>query len=169
MYAQRDRIVTLGAILLAVSVVAACAPTQSAQLDPNTETEIAETLLSVTNEYNSVWEALDLERIAEHHADDFTYYRRGVVAAASPQEFEQMYHDEVATQITSYRAEASDIRVEVLGPDAGMAAFLFRGEVTTPDGAAHEYSGALTYVFERRDGEWKVAHVHESLLPHIQD
>lgn len=160
--------VGMGAILMTLAVLAACTATRSARPDPSSEAEIAGVLRSLTDEYNAAWEQLDLPRIVEYHAEDLTYYRQGVVAAASPEEFERMYHDEVATQITSYGAETSDLVVKALGPDAGMVAFLFRGEVTTPDGTTHDYSGALSYVFERRAGEWRIVHIHESLLPHVQ-
>lgn len=150
----------IAALLIGFTV--SCAAGQDTR--PNTEREaaIADTLLSITETYNAVWEELDLERMSEYHAADFTYYRRGVVQSASQSEFEQAYHDDVATQITSYWADATNTWVEVLGPDAGVVAFVFRGEVVTPDGAVHDYDGALTYVFERRNTEWQIVHIHES-------
>ena len=161
-------LLAMAPFLFVLALVTGCTAMQSAQHGTTTHAEIADILLSVSNEYNAAWEALDPVRIAKFHAEDFTYYRQGVIAAASPEEFQEMYHDDVATQITAYRADTSEVVVKTLAPDAGIVAFLFRGEVTTPNGATHEYSGALTYVFERRMGEWKVVHIHESLLPHIQ-
>jgi len=141
---------------------AGCFASSSEELTAAQEAEIAETLLSITETYNAVWEELDLERISEYHADDFTYYRRGVVQSASQTEFERAYHDDVATQITAYWADATDTWVEVLGPNSGIVAFVFRGGVETPDGGEFDYDGALTYVYEQRDDEWKIVHIHES-------
>ena len=80
----------------------------------------------------------------------------------SSADFERAYHENVATKITKYWATASDTWVKVLGPDAGIVAFVFRGGVETPDGARHKYDGALTYVYERRGGQWLITHIHES-------
>ena len=159
---RRTRTLPLVAVLLMGGVAVGCAPPQAQRLDVEQEAAIADTLLSITEAYNAVWEELDLERISEYHADDFTYYRRGEVQSASQTEFEQAYHDDVATQITAYWADATETSVDVLGPDAGVVAFVFRGGVETPDGATWDYHGALTYVFERRDGQWRIVHIHES-------
>jgi len=148
--------------LLACGLIFGCTSPSGEELSAERETEIAETLLSITEAYNAVWEELDLERISEYHADDFTYYRRGVVQSASQTEFEQAYHDDVATQITAYWANATDTWVEVLGPNSGVVAFVFRGGVETPDGGKFDYDGALTYIYERRDEKWQIVHIHES-------
>ena len=149
-------------MLLMCGMTVGCTPPQTERFDAEQEAAIANTLLSITEAYNAVWEDLDLQRISEYHADDFTYYRRGVVQSTSQTEFEKAYHDDVATKITSYWADAKDIWVEVLGPDAGMVAFVFRGGVETPDGAKYDYDGALTYVYERRGEQWRIVHIHES-------
>lgn len=159
---RRTQTLPLVAVLLLGSIAVGCVSTQAQRLDAERELAIADTLLAITKAYNAAWEELDLERISEYHADDFTYYRRGVVQSASQTEFEQVYHDDVATQITSYWANATETWVEVLGPDAGVVAFVFRGGVETPDGATYDYDGALTYVYERRGGRWQVVHIHES-------
>lgn len=85
-----------------------------------------------------------------------------MVDSESNTDFERAYHENVATQITAYWASASDTWVKVLGPNAGLVAFVFRGGVETPDGARYDYDGALTYVFERREGQWRLTHIHES-------
>jgi ketosteroid isomerase-like protein len=162
---RETRALQLLATLLVSTVTVGCATPQTQQLAAGREAAIADTLLSLTEAYNTVWAELDLERISEYHADDFTYYRQGVVQSASQTEFERAYHDDVATQITSYWANARETWVEVLGLDAGVVAFVFRGGVETPDGAMHDYDGALTYVYERRGGHWRIVHIHESGIP----
>lgn len=153
---------SLVALLLLGTVSLGCASNSSPRLSSGEIASIRETLLSTTAAYNAAWEELDFRRISEFHADDFTYYRRGLVDSASNTDFERAFHENVATQITAYWASASDTWVKVLGPDAGIVAFVFRGGVETPDGARHSYDGALTYVFERGDGRWRISHIHES-------
>jgi ketosteroid isomerase-like protein len=141
-------------------ITAGCGTRPDKDTDAEQEAAIVTTLLSTTEEYNAVWESLDFERISAYHGDDFTYYRRGVVDSAS--DFQMAFLENVATQITAYWSYASSISVDVLGQDAGIVAFLFRGGVETPGGAKHDYDGAPTYVFERRRGDWKIVHIHES-------
>ena len=148
--------------LLPLLIATGCATTPAPILDAEQDATIADTLLSITEAYNAAWEELDFDRISEYHADSFTYYRRGVVDSSSQTDFERAYYENVATQITSYWAEATETWVEVLGSNAGLVAFVFRGGVKTPDGATHAYDGALTYVYERRGGRWKIVHIHES-------
>ncbi|MGE0640812.1 MAG: nuclear transport factor 2 family protein [Thermoanaerobaculia bacterium] len=149
-------------LLLSCGLIVGCSAPASETLSAAREAEIAATLLSITETYNAVWEELDLDKISNFHADDFTYYRRGVVDSASQTDFLRAYHDNVATQITGYWATPSETRVRVLGLNAGLVAFVFRGGVELPDGSKVGYDGALTYVFERRNEEWKIVHIHES-------
>ena len=159
---DKTRVLSLFAVLLICVIGVGCTSPQPDGLDAEQEAAIKETLLSITEAYNGVWEQLDFEQIEAYHADDFSYYRRGVVDTTSHDDFEQSFHDNVSTQITAYWADATDIRVEVLSQNAGVVAFVFRGGVETPDGAKHDYDGALTYVFKRSGGEWQIVHIHES-------
>lgn len=159
---HKIRVPSLIGVLLICGFAVGCTSPQSDSLDAEQEAAIADTLLSVTEAYNDVWQQLDYEQIVAYHADDFTYYRRGVVDTASQADFEQSFHDNVATQITAYWSAATDVSVKVLGRDAGIVAFVFRGGVETPDGARHDYDGALTYVYERRGDKWQIVHIHES-------
>ncbi len=159
---DQARVLPLFGVLLMCGFVVGCPSPQPDGLDAEQEATIADTLLSITEAYNDVWEQLDYEQISAYHAEDFTYYRRGVVDTATQRDFEQTFHDNVATQITAYWADATDVWVEVLGRDAGIVAFVFRGGVETPDGTKHNYDGALTYVYKRRGDKWQIVHIHES-------
>ena len=79
----RPSTLPLVAALLTSGLAIGCSPPRTAGLSAEREAAIADTLLSLTEAYNEVWEELDLERISEYHAADFTYYRRGVVQSAS--------------------------------------------------------------------------------------
>jgi len=159
---SRTLVSSLLAPLLFSTVVVGCVSTSPQRLSSEEEAAISEALLSTTEAYNAAWEDLDFGRIAEFHSEDFTYYRRGAVDSKSNADFERAYHENVATQISGYWASTSDTWVKVLGPDAGIVAFVFRGGVETPDGVRHTYDGALTYVYERRGGRWRITHIHES-------
>lgn len=51
--------------------------------------------------------------------------------------------------------------VRILGPDAGLVSFRLVGEET---GAVwtKPFSAAFSLVYQKLDGEWKIAHVHDS-------
>ncbi len=152
------------AVAVALSIVATLAlvSVSSCQKGAQGEDDLAEFLLSLTNEYNAAWETLNLDSISEFHSDDIRYYWRGLLVCASQSEFERHFREDILTVITAYSAETVEPHVEVLGPDAGVVSYGFRGQVVTPDGETQDYSGALSIVFERRDGDWKVVLIHES-------
>ncbi len=154
-------------LLLVCFVVSGCMSASNLRLNAEQKAAVRHSLLSVTEAYNAAWESLDYEQISAFHGTDFTYYRRGAVDSDSYADFERAFHENVATQITTYWADMSDTWVNVLSQNAGVVAINFRGGVETPDGETpdgekHDYNGALTYVLERIEGRWKITHIHES-------
>lgn len=150
------------AVVCTSLVVSGCTSLPDVSSASRSEESVVEELLSITEAYNDIWEELDYDGIAEYHASDFTYYRRGVVDTESQDDFARSFNENVATQITAYWSDASEISVDLIGSDAGLVAFLFRGGVRLPDGTEVPYDGALTYVWERREGRWQLVHIHES-------
>ncbi|HSK18108.1 MAG TPA: SgcJ/EcaC family oxidoreductase [Longimicrobiales bacterium] len=57
----------------------------------------------------------------------------------------------------------SDPDVQILGPNAAVASFLALQAATGPAGERLELPTGLTFIYQRLDGEWKIARVHESL------
>ena len=55
--------------------------------------------------------------------------------------------------------------VEVLSPDAAVLTATYRVPHMTPHGEPHVIGGAMTAVFERRDGRWVIVHEHLSDAP----
>ena len=58
--------------------------------------------------------------------------------------------------------------VEVLSPDAAVLTATYRVPHTTPAGEPHVIGGAMTAVFERRDGRWVIVHEHLSDAPELR-
>jgi ketosteroid isomerase-like protein len=51
----------------------------------------------------------------------------------------------------------------VWGQDAAVDSLLSNAESIGHDGSVSNHgSGALTYVWNRIDGDWKIVHIHES-------
>ena len=162
MNSRTGRNLPLIALLLLGGMGAGGASAQTAGAEADQEAAIADTLLALTDSYNAAWEDLDLEQISQFHADDLRYYWRGATASSSQADFERLFREDILSQIRAYSAKVLDPHVEVLGSYAGAVSFVFDGVVETPEGVSLDYDGALTYVFERRDGEWKLVLIHES-------
>lgn len=58
--------------------------------------------------------------------------------------------------------------VEVLSPDAAVLTATYRIPHTTPQGDPHVIGGAMTSVFERRNGTWVIVAEHLSDAPELR-
>ena len=86
--------------------------------------------------------------LAPQAQGDIRYYWLGKGAINSNQAFERLL-DEILPGIKSWSVNVREPHVEVLGPDAAVVSFLTD-------------AGASTYVFERRNAQWKIINIHES-------
>ena len=132
---------------LAGALLLGCAPSHPAPPEADEEA-IASTVLGLTEAYLDAWESLDKDRILSFHSEDIRYYWLGKGAINSNQAFERLL-DEILPGIKSWSVNVREPHVEVLGPDAAVVSFLTD-------------AGASTYVFERRNAQWKIINIHES-------
>jgi ketosteroid isomerase-like protein len=118
----------------------------------------------VTTQYNKSWETLDLEKIAAFHsAESFLYWSSGGLSCGSNEEFRNVFGNILPMMKTWTIKDISSYSVQVLGPDAAVASLLLNAESVGQDGSVSNHgSGALTYVWNRIDGDWKIVHIHES-------
>jgi ketosteroid isomerase-like protein len=58
--------------------------------------------------------------------------------------------------------------VEVLSPNAAVLTATYRVPHVTPQGEPHVIGGAMTAVFERRNGKWVIVHEHLSDAPELR-
>jgi ketosteroid isomerase-like protein len=157
------RTLPLVAVLLLGCTGSGMTSAQPRRLDAQQEAALAETIFAVTERYNAAWEALSAESILAFHPDDLRYYYRGSGGISSRAVFERILRDEILPSMRSWSMKVIDPHVKVLGPDAATVSFVFDTEVVDASGQPDDYgSGALTYVFERRDGEWQIILIHES-------
>lgn len=154
-----------GALLsLAVVVVLGCGRCATRRMSPVREAAIADSLLALAVEYRGAWEMRDEKAIRELSAADVEYYWNGArmngLEAIRAGGF---------TELEEYAVEMIDPDVEVRRPDEGVVSFGFRHRDIGPTGAVRNSLGTLRWVFERQDGAWKVARVHQTgslfLLP----
>lgn len=132
---------------LAGALLLGCASSHPAPPEADEEA-IASTVLGLTEAYLDAWESLDKDRILSFHSDDIRYYWLGKGTISSNSDFARLL-DQILPGIKSWSVQVKDQHVEVLGRDAAVVSFLTQ-------------AGASTYVFERRDGQWKIINIHES-------
>lgn len=154
------RILFIVHVLLGAAIGAGEASAQSTS-SPEEEKAITDTALTLTEVFNEAWQEMDPERILTFYSDDLQYYRMGT-HTSSRAAFEHALDTFILPRTESYRVEVVDPRVRVMGPDAAVVGFVSRGEVVRRTGETESVEGAFTLVYERRHGEWKIVHVHES-------
>ena len=52
--------------------------------------------------------------------------------------------------------------VQLLGENAAVVSHVYDADYVGQNGERTNYDGALTYVFHRKDGKWRIVHIHES-------
>jgi ketosteroid isomerase-like protein len=118
----------------------------------------------VTTRYNKSWESLDIEKIAAFHSGkSFLYWSSGGLSCGTNEEFRKVFGNILPMMKKWTIKEISNSSVQVLGEDAAVASLLLDAESIGQDGSVSNHgSGALTYVWNRIDGDWKIVHIHES-------
>lgn len=123
---------------------------------------LADSLSVLATENMATWNRLDPDRWLRLFDDDVQWYyldKRMDLAGV-----EQLARSVMPELRESRTAVVGEPHVVVLGPDAAVVAFDAR-EYWAPKSDTiplFERSTALTFVYQRIDGEWKVVHAHES-------
>lgn len=155
----------LGAALLVTGAATGCTQPDSGRMTADREAALSDTILSLAEEIDAAWKNLQPEAYLRHYSDDVQFYYQGSRLGRSA--FEEVVRQEMPA-IEAWSTEITDTRVEVLGPNAGVASLRYEGEWTDTAGATRDIAAAVTLVFERRDGEWTAVQAHESLPPDVE-
>jgi ketosteroid isomerase-like protein len=130
----------------------------------NSQEEMKKQLIDVTSQYNKAWETLDVEKIAAHHSNEsFLYWGRGEQVCASNADFRKVFGNILPMMKKWTVKDVSRLTVQVQNEDAAVTSFILKAESVGQDGTISNHgSGALTYVWNKISGEWKIIHIHES-------
>ncbi|MGW8281964.1 MAG: YybH family protein [Gemmatimonadota bacterium] len=63
---------------------------------------------------------------------------------------------EFMANLTRFHTEWTDLRIVPLGRDVAISSFLFRDSIVTKQGEMIRAGGPTTFVWQRRDGEWRI-------------
>jgi len=122
---------------------------------------VEQEIIRITEEYNQAWRSLNVDSISKYHAEDILYYWHGSKGPTSKTEFEN-FLKQILPTMTVYQHRILDIQVQVLSDNVVVASHTYDGEFTGIDGKSNNYDGALTYVFHKISGQWKIVLIHES-------
>lgn len=155
----------LAAVLLITGAATACTQPDSGPMTEEREAALSDTIRSLAEEIDAGWKNLEPEPYLQHYSDDVQFYYQG--SRLGRTDFEKVVRQEMPA-IEEWSTEITDERVEVLGPDAGVASIRYEGQWTDTAGETRDIAAAVTLVFERRDGAWTVVQAHESLPPDVE-
>ena len=156
--------------MLALSAVAACARGDRQSMSASQRSAIADTLRTmITSAYDLSTPGDAVARLMSLYPDT------GVIVSASGGQVTtsradleagiRAFWENVGRNMREPKWTWSDMRVDVLGPDAATVTSSYRVPHRTPTGAPHVIAGAWTAVFERRGGRWVIVQEHLSDVP----
>jgi hypothetical protein len=64
-----------------------------------------------------------------------------------------------------FHTEWTDLRVTALGPDAAVSSFTFNDSIVAKDGTVTRNAGPNTFVWQKRNGVWKVIYTDADHYP----
>lgn len=144
-------------ILACLSTACASAPRhRSEQLDVARAAVLAKTL-----NWHAAWEHLEPNAVLAHYAPDLRYYWFGEVMP-SLEAFKAALHRHIIPASYGYSLQPISPDIQVLSPTSAISSFLFNGTVNRRNGTTEPVAAAVSLVFEKRNGEWWIVHVHES-------
>ena len=125
---------------------------------------IKKKIVDLTKQYNKTWETLDVEKIAAYHSNEsFLYWGHGELVCTSNVQFRKVFSEILPMMRKWTVKETSHFSVQVHTKDAAVTSFILKAESVGLDGTISNHgSGALTYVWNKINDEWKLIHIHES-------
>lgn len=130
-----------------------------------TNSEISDKIIAMTNAYHQTWESVNMDSVARFHDDNIRYYWHGLKAASSNEEFLKVFKEWMSTTKV-WEMEVENYDVQVLSENIAIIGYNTKNTTTIlTNGEKYDYgNGALSYVWRKKKGEWKIIHIHESSL-----
>jgi ketosteroid isomerase-like protein len=124
---------------------------------------VKQQIIAVTSDYNKAWETLNVEKIAEFHSNQsFLYYWHGDLASKDNDHFRKLFPEILASTKEWSIKKTSEPIIQVMNKNAAIISFTLEAESIGLDGTKSKEMGALTYVWNKIDGKWKIVHIHDS-------
>lgn len=135
------------------------------QSEKYSDSEIKDEIIKMTDAYHQTWETVNMDSVAKFHADDIRYYWHGFKAASSNHEFIKVFKEWMSSTAV-WKMEVENYDVQVLSENIAIIGYNTKSTTTILNtGEPYDYgNGALSYVWRKKNGAWKIIHIHESAL-----
>ena len=150
---------------LAAAASVACSPSSDQVPAPHDQAQVVAAVQGAVWSFHAADTARDAEAVIRLLWPEFTMLVDGA----------RLGYDQVATGSREYLAGLamfhtiwSDLQVIPLGQDAAIASFQFRDSILTRTGDLIRHRGTTTFVWQRRNGEWRVLFAdadHRPVMP----
>ena len=139
--------------LLAAGLAAACTPVPDQVPTSADQSRVADEVRAAVWAFHAADTARDAEAVIGLLWPDYSMLVDGA----------RLGYDQVVagsrdflTSIALFHTQWSDLQVTPLSQDAAVASFQFRDSIITKAGQLIRHRGTTTFVWQRRDGEWRL-------------
>ncbi len=141
--------------LLVLALLFAVGPSSSSTQESSTEKEVRELVVA----FNDAYERNELDAYFAYYADDVTQWFES--GRTSLEDYKKSWYGLIESGGGVEKNALSDLRVQV-GPGGDTAVATYRLDVTTraADGSKTTERAWETDVWFKRDGAWKIVHLH---------
>jgi ketosteroid isomerase-like protein len=149
---------------LAAGAAPAPAPRPAGAKDAAALEKVLAEIRQFEERFNKAYEANDMKTYWDFYSEDMTqYWQEGRLDLP---EYRAFWEKELAAGNRMLEVRTADMVIHV-GPslDSAVAAYRIFTKMRRPDGSINESWNLETDVLFKRDGRWKVAHMHYSDAP----
>lgn len=111
-------------------------------------------------DYHAAWEALDFDKVAAFHTDDFEYFFFTELVGADA--FPAILSDVWMEGVSEYQIDEADFRALLLPPDHAYVGLQFVDRSIFEDGGVAQTEGSMTYLLQHGATGWKVRRIHHA-------
>lgn len=135
----------------------------NAQLDESASKLTNDNAIRAVREYHAAWEALDFDKVAAQHTEDFEYLFFTEIVPAD--RFPAILQNDWMQGVAEYQIEESDFRVLLLPPSHAYVGLQFVDRSIFEDGGVAQTEGSMTYLLQHGATGWKVRRLHHAGPP----
>jgi hypothetical protein len=167
--------ISYGALLVAASIISACAPRTASDMSSAEKKAIADSLKHLVVATYDLSKPDPVKRLMSLYPTEGRVISAsgGVITTSRPQleQAIEAFWTYVGQNMRQPRWEWTSMTVDVLAPDAAVMTSTYRVPHLTPMGMNHVIGGAWTAVFQNRGRKWVIIQEHLSDVqsnPNIQ-
>ncbi len=149
-------------IAFALMLLLVAVPLQAQTLTDAQKAEIEKTLIANHKEVIEFVNRLDTAGYAKFLSASFQERAGGGNVSVRSRDSFLKWLGDTWTQRTKQTVTPFNIKAVVLSPDAAYTLYVGGIQITGKNGRQGGYGNAITYIWQKESGVWKIVHIHES-------